>query len=140
MSVISCLSRALRLLFCILLEVLLANHWLLLTYFCCLSLRAWRRLIETCPSSLWLAHIEWDRLTTWLIRLEVVVIDIIVVDDVCHILGWLGIAPLTHWLDLTARRKRYLVKISRQQRVLLRLWSRRRWRMGCVRSQMLRVR
>ena len=40
-----------------------------------------------------LAHLKWNRLNTWLI-LDVVVVDIIVVDDISYILGWMLITTL----------------------------------------------
>ena len=86
----------------VLIEVLLIERWLLLSNFDRLGLRARRRLIETRTCSLWLSHIEGYWLGPWLIRLEIVVVDVIVVYDVRHILCRLLIAPVGHRLRLVA--------------------------------------
>ena len=95
-----------------LLEILLTEHRLLFTHLHCLSLRTGRRLIQTCPRSLLLAHIKRDWLNTWLIGLEIVVVNVIVVDNVCHILGRRSKSSLTDRLDLAAWWKWDLVKTT----------------------------
>lgn len=88
----------------VLLKVLLSKQRLLLSDLDRLGLRARGGLIEARACSLWLVHVEGYRLGPGLVRLDIVVVDVIVVYDVCHILRRLLVATLGNCLSLIVGR------------------------------------